>query len=200
MSDRQKDLLTLFMVALALVLGVTTTLRWLQPAEAHGTLPEIDRTPLEVETLLAPGTVTFDRPPPSTEDLDVLAVFVLNGKVCPPCLSEAADYPPLLADLHAEGLTVRPLALLFEEDAARARRFVGAAELPMPMGWGAAPRLAETLGRTESGPVLQQIVFVDVARDLVFFRSLLPNAVTDHETKRALLRRMVEARTSPPTT
>lgn len=198
--DRRKDLLALLMAGAAVVLLVLTGLRWLQPEPISGpTLPERFSQPIDLASLLSDDTFSYDRIPNGIEEADVVALFVLNAEVCPPCLSEVADYREPLRELAADGITIEPVALVFEEDDAQAERFVRASDLPMPTGWGNPPGLAERLAGADGGAVLQQIVFVDADREIAYFRSLLPNTVTDHDFKRALLRHMLEARSLSPT-
>ncbi|MEM9292002.1 MAG: hypothetical protein AAGD01_10005 [Acidobacteriota bacterium] len=208
MSERIQDLLTAAFVLAGIV--------WLAMAGANrlqrAPLPAVDypeSTAVDVDRLLSPASFQFEGSSPSLEGAPVLALFVLHAQVCPPCLHGVEEYTHLLQELEPEldGQRIEALALVFEEDPEQARRFLGTSALPLPGAFGYPEDLAKILGHFSSDnkqaqeeaqeepqeEVLQQMVFVDTATGTLFYRALLPNAVTPPEHKKEVLGRVAQA-------
>lgn len=192
MKNRWQDGLTALMLLAAVGLligaGVKRSNRpQIPPVDLE---QNIDVRPAEV---VSPEHFTFEGPLPDTSPGRLLALFVITGKVCPPCLAELSDYVELLADVELNDAVIDPLALVFEEDPEAARRFLGTSALPLPGAFGYPTGLAELLGSHPKGIVLQQLVFIDTSTETLFYRTLLPSAITPIEHKQDILGRMVAA-------
>jgi hypothetical protein len=198
MTDRTKNVLSLILVVASVVLLGSAYLYYRRPVEPPPPLGAAAEDPVTVEEILSPFAFTFELGVPAADGADVLALFLLKSTVCPPCLNEVQDYVELIDRLNRQGADVLPVALVFEPDPERAARFLRAAALPIPAGYGDPPELAARLGRREGAtvPVLQQLVLVDTDREVVFHRIALLNTVTPVEMKVELLDRAFESR--PP--
>ena len=195
-SGRTKDLLSLAMVVAGVVVLVLTFYRRSNVPE----LPSIegtDSTRLEWGEVFAPDVFTFESPAARPQGDGIVALFVLNSEVCPPCLFEVSEYAEVLRETEFEGREIEPLVLVFEREPDRARRFLGTAALPLPGAWGYPEGLAAKLGRYEDRTILQQLLFVDPSTETIFYRTLIPSVVTDLESKRAMVER---ARSAVPET
>lgn len=192
-SDRQKDgLAVLLCVAGLAVLGSIWSRS--HPTQERPRLDQAVRQHFDTRALLSSQGFTFEGRSPALPSHGLLALFVLHGRVCSPCLNEAAEYAELLEEVR--GVEVRALALVVHEDPLQALRFIKVSGLPMPAGFGKPAVLARLLGeagRREEWMSIPQLVFVQRPEDLLFYQVPLLNTTTDVEDKREVLERMLSA-------
>lgn len=192
MTDRQKNLLTLALCVAALVVLGARFLRQPSAPAVETPVAKAVQVPIDLRSLADPQAVTFDTEPPDLHGSPVLAVFVLHSEACTACLNEVDEYLELIRALESSG--VRPMGLLFERDPRRARHFLKVSGLPIPIGYGYSEPLAQLLGKFDGQPAFQQIAFIRVADQTLFYRILLPSSVTEPELKQSILERMLAAR------
>ena len=194
LTDRQKNLLTVaFCAATLVVLGARFLRQPSTPAaEAEAPVAKAVQVPIDLRLLADPRAVTFDTEPPDLRATPVLAVLVLHSQACTACLNEVDEYLELIRGLAFNG--VRPVGVLFERDPRRARHFLKVSGLPIPMGYGYSEPLAQLLGKFDGQPALQQIAFIRVADQTLFYRILIPNSPTERDFKQSVLERMLASR------
>lgn len=192
MTDRQKNLLTVALCAAALVVLGVRFLKQPPAPPVDAPVTKAVQIPIDLRSLADPQAVTFETETPDLHGSPVLAVFVLHAEVCTACLNEADEYLELIRALEPSG--IRPVGVLFERDPRRARHFLKASGLSMPIGHGYSERLVRLLGRFNGQPALQQIAFIRVADQTLFYRILIPNTMTDPDFKQSALERMLAAR------
>lgn len=192
MTDRQKNLLTVALCAATLVVLGARFLRQPSAPAVEAPVAKAVQVPIDLRLLADPQAVTFDTKPPDLHGSPVLAVLVLHSQACTACLNEVDEYLALIRGLESSG--VRPVGLVFERDPRRARHFLKVSGLPIPVGHGYSELLARLLGEFDGQPALQQIAFIRVADQTLFYRILLPNSPTERDYKQSLLERMLAAR------
>lgn len=197
MTDRQKNLLTVaFCAATLVVLGARFLRQPSVPAveaeASEASVAKAVQAPIDLRLLADPRAVTFDTEPPDLHATPVLAVLVLHSQACTACLNEVDEYLDLIRGLAFNG--VRAVGVLFERDPRRARHFLKVSGLPIPFGHGYSEPLAQVLGKFDGQPALQQIAFIRVADQTVFYRILIPNSATERDFKQSVLERMLAAR------
>ena len=187
MIGTRKDFLSFVMILTGLVvLGLAYVRRGAAP-RTDPSLGTVEALPLSFADLER----DFLLEQPLEQFEGILALFVLHTRVCPPCLNETSEFARLLSE-SAEP-PIRSLALVVERDASRAERFLGTTALPISAGYGHPPWLGELLAFEEDGGdgPPQQLVFVDAADEMLFYRRRLPNALTDIDHKHQVLKRML---------
>ncbi|MEM8962647.1 MAG: hypothetical protein AAGD38_14270 [Acidobacteriota bacterium] len=207
-----RDVLAVVLVVAGLaVLGTALWFRWdVASAEAEApdgrsvsALGETLDQPVDVEALLtAPGfrfplqPQTHPLAPVVSAGLEarVLALFILHAKVCPPCLDEVSEYVELLEMESWTGeTTFQSVALVIDDDDARAERFVMTTPLPLAVGHGPPESLGALRDHLGERQRFQQLVFIDLDRGVLFYRTWMRNILTPAELKQSVLDEMRSA-------
>ena len=196
MTLKRTDLIALLLLVAGLGLLATTFFARPAPPDSGPPLSEALRLDVDTDRLLALPGFTLTAAAPG--EASILAVFALHAKVCPPCLNEIQEYAELLQLLDQDGAEIESLALVFEADPDRAERFLEISGLQLSAAYGHSEELAELLGSFDRSKPMQQIVFVDLERERLFYRVLLLNQTTTPELKRDLLEQMLAAREELP--
>ncbi|MCP4549450.1 MAG: hypothetical protein GY835_23590 [bacterium] len=153
-----------------------------------------DEVRVGIDELFAPANFSFEYGAPGPGSAEVLAVFLLRPKICPPCLGEVQDYITAIDRINLEGGEVMPLALVFTNEPTEALHFIRTSALPIPAGYGYPTELATRLGHRDGATILQQLVFIDAAEGTLFHRVMLPNTVTPAQEKERLLTKVLADR------
>lgn len=193
MSPRVKDVIAVVLVVAGLGLVTLSYLRSQRALPDPPTQGEAAHVQIDPTRLLESQDFTFIDGAPQEDGASILAAFVLHARVCPACLNELGEYTELLRDYERESPGIRALALVLEQDDQRARRFAMAAELPLPVGHGYPEGLAQRLTTFGDGSASQQLVFIDLAQRVLFYRTPLANTLTPLDHKRSVLDDMLAA-------
>lgn len=187
LSDRQKNALSLVFVLAGL--GLLAAQLWRAPAprpEEEQSLSRLVHRPVDVARWLSSPGLTFRPGAPDLQETSILAVLVLHPKICTPALNEVVDYHERIEALRSRGARIRSLALVLDEDAQRAERFVKVTGLTMPVGIGRPELWSRLLG--EAGEEMpQQLAFIRLDKRELFLLVEVPNTPTDSSVKEQAL-------------
>ena len=167
-----------------------------EPVQPLG--PQDEVRSVALDDLLAPQTFEFNGPLPPMEHADVLAVFVMTASACGTCLNEVFEYTHLIWASNHDHARIEPMVLILDEDEDRSARMLRLTNFPVIAGHGYSPDVGNQLGVFADDTLVQQVVFVDVHKEVAFFRALLQSSTTPLETKDAVMQAMIAAWDSLP--
>jgi len=176
MSDRHKRIAAFCLIVGGLVLAAYNFLRSTPPA-VHG--QEVEEA-IYLDSL---WTLEASRTVPEQE-AEILALFVLKSSVCPPCVNNTLDYIELLGEITDKNIA--STALFVEEDEEEVHRFMQITGLPVPYCFATEDLVPRPLQNS-----LQQLLFINVENEEIFYRLTIPGNVTSSlEYKRNVLDRV----------
>ena len=197
MSDRIKYIIAASLVVISIGMIVVNRIEKPEPIAALAPQPEFENVSVNPDSILSNEEVHFQGNVPDFENADVLALFVVSAKVCPPCINEITDYAGLLQNSMMPQVSIKPLLLVVEPDTNVASRFIKIINMPIPVGHMKPQAFVQALGRsnvtTANGDVsYRDIYFLDLASDLIIYRIGISARETPLGTKNALLERVVD--------
>lgn len=203
MKKRTKYILTCLMFAASLLLLGYSFLNYnvdRGPRRIGDPFVEENRrvlSEIKIDSLISTEIFSFNSPSGVAKGDSILAVFVLDSAVCPPCLVEISEFMTIMDTLrvarHQEA-KIGVLTIILDPDRAVARRFQKIITLPGVTGSGFSEWLEDKLCQYRNRKVKPILAFIDVNREVVFYRLPISSGQTSIESKVAVLNNMMDAR------
>lgn len=119
---------------------------------------------------------------------DYLALFILNSKVCVPCITEVHEFIDICTTNKVNSIT--SWVLLAESDTTNVARFLQASEFHVPTFYGFTPMVDSLLTFVDGNRISQMMAILDLSKGAVIYRTGLSSRITSPEYK---LSRLQEA-------